>query len=110
MKGKRKGKYYVYIVKCKDSTFYTGCTNDLEKRIKTHNEGKGAKYLRGRTPVKLAYVRECRGHKDALRAERDIKKLTREQKEELVKKGPGEQWHPLRHCEARRAEATYNNK
>ncbi len=78
-------KYCVYIVKCRDNTFYAGCTNNLEKRIKAHNEGKGAKYTRGRIPVKLAYVLECRGHKDALRAERDIKKLTRKQKEKLVR-------------------------
>ena len=46
---------YVYIVQCSDNTLYTGWTNNLEKRIKAHNEGKGAKYTMGRRPIELKY-------------------------------------------------------
>ncbi len=49
---------YTYIIKCADSTLYTGWTNDLDKRIKAHNSGKGAKYTKTRRPVKLVYYEE----------------------------------------------------
>ena len=49
---------YTYIVRCKDGSLYTGWTNDIEKRIKAHNEGKGAKYTKSRRPVKLVYYEE----------------------------------------------------
>jgi len=81
----RKRKYWVYIVKCKDGTYYTGYTNDLKSRIALHNKGNGAKYLRRRLPAKLVYAKEYRYYKNALRSERNIKKLTREQKEKLIK-------------------------
>ena len=58
---KRIGKYYVYVVQCKNGSYYTGYTNNLEKRISLHNSGRsGAKYLRGKVPVKVVYVREYR--------------------------------------------------
>jgi len=82
---KRTGSYYVYIVKCKGGTYYTGSTNDLENRIMLHNSGRGAKYLRGKAPVELVYTRGCRDFKNALRAERDIKKLSHKEKEEIVR-------------------------
>jgi len=75
----------VYIVECKDGTYYTGYTNDLDNRIKRHNSGKGAKYVRGRGPVKLVYIKKYRRKNDALRAERDIKGLKRAEKEKLVR-------------------------
>ena len=50
--------FYVYIIRCKDNTLYTGFTVNLEKRIETHNKGMGAKYTRGRRPVKLVYKEE----------------------------------------------------
>jgi putative endonuclease len=81
----RKGKYWVYIVRCKDETYYTGYTNDLEKRVALHNSGNGAKYLRNKLPVTLVYAKEYRYYKSVLHRERDIKKLTRQQKEELVR-------------------------
>lgn len=81
----RKRKYWVYIVKCKDGTYYTGYTNDLKSRIALHNKGNGAKYLRRKLPAKLVYAKEYRYYKNALRSERNIKKLTREQKEKLIK-------------------------
>lgn len=75
----------VYIVECKDGTYYTGYTNDIDNRIERHNSGKGAKYVRGRGPVKLVYTKKYRRKKDALRAERDIKGLKRAEKERLVR-------------------------
>jgi putative endonuclease len=78
-----KGPHYVYIVKCSKGTYYTGYTNDLERRVRMHNEGKGAKYLRGRTPVGLVYYAVCRTKGEALRAERAIKGLTRPKKKDL---------------------------
>ncbi|NFG61781.1 MULTISPECIES: GIY-YIG nuclease family protein [unclassified Clostridium] len=76
---------YVYILECSDNTLYTGWTNDLEKRIKMHSSGKGAKYTRGRTPVKLLYYEIFEDKKEAMRREYKIKRLTRLQKQELIK-------------------------
>jgi putative endonuclease len=81
----REGKFYVYIVQCLDGTYYTGYTNDLNKRLKLHNNGHGAKYLRGKLPVTLAYAKEYKYYKNALHAERNLKKLTRKEKEVLIK-------------------------
>ncbi|MCX5634120.1 MAG: GIY-YIG nuclease family protein [Phycisphaerae bacterium] len=81
----RKGKYWVYIVRCKDGTCYTGYTNNLGKRIALHNSGNGAKYLRNKLPVVLVYAKEYRYYKNALNREKNIKKLTRQQKEELIR-------------------------
>ena len=81
----RKSKYWVYIVQCKDGTYYTGYAKDLKKRIALHNSGNGAKYLRGKLPVKLVYAKEYRYYKNALRAERRVKKLTRAQKLKLIR-------------------------
>ena len=75
---------YVYMVECADDSYYTGWTNDVEARVAAHNDGAGARYTRGRRPVRLVYWEEATDKKDALRRERDIKKLTRAQKEKLV--------------------------
>ena len=77
--------FYVYIVKCTAGAYYTGYTNDLDVRIKSHNKGHGAKYLRGKEPVELVYSKEYRYYKNALHAERNLKKLTRKQKEEMIR-------------------------
>ena len=82
---KHTNRYHVYIVKCADRTYYTGYTVDLEKRLKLHNKGNGAKYLRGRLPVQLVYTKKYRFSKDALHAERNIKKLRRAEKEKLIR-------------------------
>ena len=81
----RKGRHVVYIVECKDKTYYTGYTPDLERRIKTHNAGKGARYTRDRRPVRLVWSKEYRYFKKAFKREKAIKKLTRKQKEKLIK-------------------------
>ena len=84
-KFRREGEFYVYIVECADGTYYTGYTNDLEKRLKEHNDGKrGAKYLRGKIPVKLAYAKEYKYYKNAVHAEIDIKKRTRREKIAMI--------------------------
>lgn len=77
--------HYAYIVKCADGTLYTGYTNDLAKRIKAHNEGKGAKYTRTRRPVELIYYEEFGTKEEAMSREWHIKQLTRSDKEELIK-------------------------
>lgn len=80
---KRK-KYYAYILECKDGTFYTGYTTDIEKRVKRHNEGKGGKYTRGRRPVTLKYF-ECFSEKnEACKREYAIKQLSRQEKIKII--------------------------
>ena len=79
-------KHYVYILKCKDSSLYTGWTTDIEKRLKAHNSGKGAKYTKSRKPVELVYKEEFDNKSDALRREAAIKSLTRKQKLALINK------------------------
>jgi len=81
----RHGRYWVYMVQASDETYYTGATNNLEHRLTLHNAGHGAKYLRGRGPVQLVYTKEYRYYKRALDAERQLKKFTRKQKEELIR-------------------------
>lgn len=76
---------YTYIVRCADGTLYTGWTNDLEKRMKAHNEGTGAKYTRSRRPVELVYSEEHESREEAMSREYHIKRLTRQQKLELMK-------------------------
>lgn len=76
---------YVYILMCKDNTLYTGWTTSLERRVKVHNEGKGAKYTRGRLPVELVYFEEFSTKSEALKRECEIKKMKREEKNLLIK-------------------------
>ena len=80
----RKSHYQVYIVQCADGTYYTGYTNDLENRLKRHNNGNGAKYLRGKGPVRLVYAKRYQYYTRVLQAERALKTLTRKQKEALI--------------------------
>ena len=76
---------YTYIVECSDGSFYTGWTNDLERRMKAHNEGRGAKYTKSRRPVKLAYFETFQTKEEAMSRECQIKQMTRKEKEALVK-------------------------
>ncbi|GAA0860005.1 MULTISPECIES: GIY-YIG nuclease family protein [Clostridium] len=77
---------YVYIIKCSDDSLYTGWTNDLEKRFKKHQEGKGAKYTRGRGPLELVYFEEYETKVQAMKREYEIKKMSREKKIKLISK------------------------
>lgn len=68
------------MVQCSDGTLYTGWTNDLKKRLEKHNAGKGARYTRGRLPVKLVYYEVFATKSEAMKRETQIKKLSRKQK------------------------------
>lgn len=76
---------YVYILKCKDNSLYTGWCVDLDQRLKLHNLGKGAKYTRSRRPCKLVYYEEIENKSQALKREIAIKKLSKAKKEDLVR-------------------------
>lgn len=80
-----KDTAYTYIVECADGTLYTGWTNHLEKRIKSHNEGNGAKYTRARLPVRLVYYETFATRQEAMKREYAIKKLTRKDKLKLIR-------------------------
>ncbi len=79
--------YHLYILKCADGTLYTGITMDLQRRVEEHNSsGLGARYTRGRRPVKLVFSIELENRAAACREEFRIKKLTREEKLKMVRK------------------------
>ncbi len=79
--------WYVYIIRCSDTTLYTGVTTDVERRFQEHKEGgrKGSKYARARIPLKVVYTETCASRSDAQKREYAIKQLTRIEKEHLVK-------------------------
>ena len=79
--------WYLYILRCGDGTLYTGITTDIQRRLEAHRQGRGAKYTRGRGPLKLVYTETCANHSDALKRELEIKAMTREQKEALIETG-----------------------
>ena len=78
-------KYYAYMLRCKDNTIYSGYTTNIEKRVETHNSGKGAKYTRARLPVKLEYYEEFKTKEKATRREWEFKHYTKKEKENLIK-------------------------
>ncbi len=78
------GDCVVYILECADDSLYTGWTDNLDKRVKLHNSGRGAKYTRSRLPIKLVYAQTVADKSEALRREYAIKKLARKQKLELI--------------------------
>lgn len=73
-----------YIVKCRDGSLYTGWTNDLEKRLRAHNEGRGAKYTKSRRPVTLVHCEVFGTKEEAMRREYEIKHMSRKDKEKLI--------------------------
>ena len=77
-------KWELYILLCGDGTLYTGIARDAEKRLKLHESGKGAKYTRGRGPLRLVYRESCENRTRALQREIEVKKLTRSQKDALI--------------------------
>ena len=81
--------WYVYIVRCRDGSLYTGIATDVERRITDHLSNKGAKYLRGRGPLKLVYKKQVGGKGRALEVEHKVKRLPRHKKETLIKTGRG---------------------
>ena len=77
--------WYVYILECNDGTYYTGVTNDLERRVGEHNNSdSGAKYTRARRPVKLVYSKRKKDKSYAMKEEARIKKMKREDKIKLI--------------------------
>lgn len=77
--------WYVYILRCGDGTLYTGVTDNVERRLAAHRAGKGAKYTRGRSPLELAYTEQVPDKPAALRREYQIKRLSRAEKEQLIR-------------------------
>jgi putative endonuclease len=83
---KLEKEYFVYILECKDKSFYTGITTDLERRVEEHNfSDKGAKYTKMRRPVKLIYSEKKKNKSEALKREFEIKKLKKIDKEKLTR-------------------------
>ena len=81
-------RWVVYIVECKDGSLYTGITDRLQHRLAAHRAGKGAKYTKGRGPLKLRYLEDCEDHSAALKREIAIKRLPKQKKWELCKTAP----------------------
>jgi len=80
--------WFIYILQCNDNSLYTGVTNDLDRRIAAHNDGTGAKYTKGRGPVRLLYSEESPSRSDAQKREYSIKQLSRAEKVQLLKTSP----------------------
>ncbi|KAA9399526.1 GIY-YIG nuclease family protein [Haloarcula sp. CBA1130] len=80
----------MYVLRCDDNTFYTGYTTDVERRVREHDTGNGAKYTRGRTPVELIHVESFDSQSEAMSREYEIKQYTRAEKERLVEASDAE--------------------
>lgn len=76
--------WFVYILKCRDLTYYIGISNNVKKRIEIHNSGKGAKYTRSRLPVVLLFQEKYSNKSEATKRELQLKKLSRKQKDLLI--------------------------
>jgi len=79
-----KSPWWVYLVQCADGSYYTGCSTDVQRRVRAHNLGTGAKYTRSRLPVVLVYLEPQQNHAAALQREWQLKKLSHAQKERLA--------------------------
>lgn len=79
-----QSRNYTYILECSDGKLYTGWTNCIERRLSEHNSGKGARFTRGRRPVKLRYLEISQTKSDAMKREAAIKKLTHAEKQQLI--------------------------
>ncbi len=77
-------RWQLYILRCGDSTLYTGIAVDAQKRLAMHRKGTGAKYTRGRGPLTMVYCENCGSHSEALKREYAVKKLTHAEKERLI--------------------------
>ncbi len=81
--------WYLYMVRCRDGSLYTGITTDVESRLADHRANKGAKYLRGRGPLKLVFKKRIGEKGRALKIEQQVKNLPRHKKEAIIKTGAG---------------------
>ncbi len=79
---------YTYLLRCADDTLYCGWTNDLDRRLKAHNTGRGSKYTRSRTPVRLLWYESFDTREEAMSREFHIKRMTRAEKLRLAESGP----------------------
>ena len=79
--------WHVYILKCNDGSYYTGISSDVEKRVETHNSGKGSEYTKSRRPVVLCYKKQFDNKKAAELRETEIKRLSKKNKEKLIRFG-----------------------
>ncbi|MFH1256624.1 MAG: GIY-YIG nuclease family protein [Candidatus Diapherotrites archaeon] len=82
--------YFVYLLECGGGSFYCGYTSDLTARVKEHSNGRGGKYTRSHRPVKLVYSEKMETRSKAMQREREIKKFSRKEKENLIEKGKKE--------------------
>jgi putative endonuclease len=80
-----KDEWFLYMIRCKNEQLYTGITTDVQRRLGEHQRGKGAKFLRGRGPLKLVFQQKIGSHSDALRMEAAIKKFPKAAKEEFIR-------------------------
>ena len=76
--------WLVYMLECSDNSIYTGITNNLDKRLKKHQSGDGAKYLRGRLPIKIVYKELFINRSEATKREISIKKMSKKEKNILI--------------------------
>lgn len=76
--------WYLYILECGDGTLYTGITDDVQRRLEQHRSGKGAKYTRGRGPLKLVYTEECGTRTDASKREYAVHRMPRKEKLKII--------------------------
>ena len=83
--GSYRMAFYVYILECSDDSYYTGHTDDLEKRLETHNSGELDGYTKNRRPLKLVFLQECSSRDEAFATERQIKGWTRRKKEAIIR-------------------------
>jgi UV DNA damage endonuclease len=85
MKERGEGTWYLYVLACRDGSWYTGITKNLARRIEMHGKGTASKYTRSRLPVRMIYQEACGKRSDALKKEAWVKGMTREEKEEYVR-------------------------
>ena len=82
----KTSEHLFYVLECNDGSYYAGYTNDLEKRVRVHNEGKGAKYTRAKKPVRCIYHESFETKREAMQAEYQFKQLKRDAKEIYIGK------------------------
>ena len=81
----KSSTYYLYMIRSNEDALYAGFTTNLDRRLREHTEGKGAFHLRNKSGLEFVYLKKYSYYKNVLRAERKLKKYTRERKEELIK-------------------------
>lgn len=81
--------WYLYLLRLSDDSLYCGITKDLERRLREHRQGRGAKYVKGRLPLELVYLEEHETRKEVMRRELEVKRFSKERKEELVQSWDG---------------------